>query len=194
MPNAFVPERNSGIMVNATAFEDRMTWAAGAFREVDDFGEGFSRDSEYNLTARVTAAPWYAQKGWRLLHLGLGYSRLFRANDEVRFRRGLVDAGAYSNLDWDEENNTPVSMKQDLQIFHQSQTFPRAIELVRRDLDPKIVARLTEVLLHIHTDPAAAEALTAYHRTTRFDELTDEIRTQLEEVRRIMHTIPPALR
>ncbi len=86
LPNAFVPERNSGIMVNATAFEDRMTWAVGAFREVDDFGEGFGRDSEYNLTARVTAAPWYAQKGRRLLHLGLGYSRLFRANDEIRFR------------------------------------------------------------------------------------------------------------
>lgn len=120
------------------------------------------------------------------------------ANDELNIttwvHRRLVDAGAYSNRDWGEENNTPVSMKQDLRIFHESRTFPRAIELVRRDLDPKIIARLTEVLLHIHTDPAAAEALTAYHRTTRFDELTDEILTQLEEVRRIMHAIPPALR
>lgn len=120
------------------------------------------------------------------------------ANDELNIttwvHRRLVDAGAYSNRDWDEENNTPIAMKQDLRIFHESRPFPRAIELVRRDLDPKILARLTGVLLHIHMDPAAAEALEAYHHTTRFDELTDDIRIQLEGVRRIMNTIPVELR
>jgi phosphonate transport system substrate-binding protein len=120
------------------------------------------------------------------------------ANDELNIttwvHRRLVDVGAYSNRDWNEENNTPLAMRQDLRIVHESRTFPRAIELVRHDLAPHLVARLTDVLLHIHEDPAAAEALAQYHHTTRFDELTDDIRAQLEEVRRIMNTIPPALR
>lgn len=87
LADMFVPERNTGIMFHDHALQERLTWAAGAFRETDDFGQGFGEDSEYNVTARLTALPWYMDKGRQLLHLGFSYSHKFRNNDPVRFRQ-----------------------------------------------------------------------------------------------------------
>lgn len=73
LPMAFAPSRNTGAMLSSTAFDKRMTWAAGIFRETDGFGKGTS-EGGYNLTGRVTALPWYEEKGAKLLHLGVAYS------------------------------------------------------------------------------------------------------------------------
>ena len=85
LPNAFSPLRNTGLAVNGTLLDKRMTWAVGGFRNTDDFGNGFGEDSEYNVSARLTGVPWYGDEGRKLLHLGLGYSRQFRNNDAVSY-------------------------------------------------------------------------------------------------------------
>ncbi len=86
-------------------------------------------------------------------------------------QKGLVDAAAFSNQDWDELNASEPALAADLVVFHESREFPRAIELVRSGLDPVVKQRLREVLLGAHEDPAAAAALRAYSRTERFDEI-----------------------
>ena len=69
--NAFSPDRNMGLMLQNSAFGDRMTWAAGLFHDTDDFGKGLCQNLAF--TTRVTGLPW--QKGdARLLHLGVGFS------------------------------------------------------------------------------------------------------------------------
>jgi phosphonate transport system substrate-binding protein len=45
---------------------------------------------------------------------------------------------------------------------------PRALELVRSDLDPKVEARLRKVLCDAAKDPEAREALQGFFQTTRF--------------------------
>ncbi|MGE4096375.1 MAG: OprO/OprP family phosphate-selective porin, partial [Candidatus Binatia bacterium] len=85
LKDAFIPSRNMGLMVQDTAFDKRMTWAFGGFRETDDQGKGFG-DSQYNMTMRFTGLPWYEESGRKLLHLGLSYSHKFRNDDPVRFR------------------------------------------------------------------------------------------------------------
>jgi phosphate-selective porin OprO/OprP len=81
---AFSPGRDIGIMGQSTPLGRRMTWAAGAFLNTSSFsdlGEGKDQISEansFNLTARVTGLPWYADEGARLLHLGLSYTHQFR--------------------------------------------------------------------------------------------------------------------
>jgi phosphate-selective porin OprO/OprP len=82
--NAFAPSRNTGVMLGGQLWNDQLTWALGAFRETDGFGDGFG-DSEYNVTARATGVPWYGDEGRRVLHLGLSYSHEFRSNDAIRF-------------------------------------------------------------------------------------------------------------
>lgn len=98
-------------------------------------------------------------------------------------QKGLVDAAAFSNQDWDELNVNEPTLAADLRVFHESREFPRALELVRSGLDPGIKRRLREVLLAAHEDPDAREALLAYSRTERFDEVDEATWATLAELR-----------
>lgn len=80
----------------------------------------------------------------------------------------LVDAGTMSNLDWDNPQRIPPSYRKDFEIIHESPEYPRALEMVRGDLDPKVRARLREVLIEAAGDPDAREALLQFFQTTRF--------------------------
>ena len=79
----FSPGRNTGFMLHRG--EERYTWAAGLFRDADDFGDAADTD-EVNFTGRVTALPWYAKDGRRLLHLGLSVSERQPTEDSLRYR------------------------------------------------------------------------------------------------------------
>jgi phosphonate transport system substrate-binding protein len=100
--------------------------------------------------------------------------------------RHLVDAGAYHNQNWESPTTNPDAMKKDLKIFYQSKPFPRMVEVVRKDLDPKIKSRLKEILLKAHEDPAAQAALKAYNKTVRFDEFKGEALAELNEARELL--------
>jgi|CXWL01.1.fsa_nt_gi phosphonate transport system substrate-binding protein len=86
-------------------------------------------------------------------------------------QKGLVDAAAFSNQDWDELVMSAPAFASELSVFHESREFPRAVEMVRAGIDPRIEARIKEVLLAAHRDPVAAAALRAYSSTERFDEI-----------------------
>ena len=73
LPNVFAPSRNTGAQLMNNHFNERMTWAIGVFREADEFGDN-SDDGGYNVAARVTGLPWYADEGRKLLHLGASYT------------------------------------------------------------------------------------------------------------------------
>ncbi len=72
LPKAFAPIRNVGIAANSTAFDERMTWATGIFRDADN--QGNITGNEWNWTNRLTFLPCYEDKGEKLLHLGVSYS------------------------------------------------------------------------------------------------------------------------
>jgi phosphonate transport system substrate-binding protein len=82
--------------------------------------------------------------------------------------QGLVDVGVMSNLDWDSPRRMPAAMRADFVIIGQTADYPRAVELVRGDLAPRVQARLREVLLEAAADPDAHEALVRFFNTTRF--------------------------
>ena len=84
MPNVFVPSRNVGVQLSNSHFDDRLTWAAGVFRDADTYGNGAS-DGDYAVTARVTGLPWYTQEGRGLLHTGVGYSHR-KVDDTLRYQ------------------------------------------------------------------------------------------------------------
>ena len=82
---AFSTDRNSGVAIQNTAFDQRMTWGVGGFRASDNFGNGFSESSPYNVTARITGLPVYEDDGATLVHVGYSYSHRFRGADAVQF-------------------------------------------------------------------------------------------------------------
>lgn len=79
---AFSPSRNTGFMVHDGGA--RLRWAAGAFKEADDFGDA-PETEEWAWTGRVTGLPWVAD-GAHLLHLGAAASWRDPVDDSVRFR------------------------------------------------------------------------------------------------------------
>ena len=95
----------------------------------------------------------------------------------------LVDAGTMSALDWNNPARLPVSYRKDLEIIHTTEPVPRALEMVRGDLDPKVQARLREVLMQAAGDPQAAEALRYFFRTTRFMPIDTDTRLVLDRLR-----------
>jgi len=83
--NTFAPSRNTGVMLYDTLLDQRMTWAAGFFRQTDSFGDG-TGGRDYNATARLTGLPWYEDEGSKLLHLGIAYTHQNYEGDTLRLR------------------------------------------------------------------------------------------------------------
>jgi phosphonate transport system substrate-binding protein len=108
------------------------------------------------------------------------------AGDELSItawvHRGLADAGAYHNQNWDSPKDNPESMKKELRIFYEGKPMPRMIELYRTSLEPKIKSRMKEILLRAHEDPVARDAMLAYGpATAKFDELVGHAKKELDE-------------
>lgn len=99
--------------------------------------------------------------------------------------KGLVDAGAFSNLDWMDTESNPKTFRDNLTIIDRTADVPRALELVRKDLDPDISNRLQLALLNAHLDPAAREAMLAYRRATRFVAIETESYDSMERLNRL---------
>lgn len=82
--------------------------------------------------------------------------------------KGLVDAGVLSNQDWVDPRRVPPAFVRDMRIIGRSEDVPRAVMLARAGLDPRVEARLRELLLAAADDPAAADALRKFMGTSRF--------------------------
>lgn len=95
--------------------------------------------------------------------------------------KGLVDAAAYNDLDWNNPDHTPEALRRELRVFHVSEPLPRAIELVRSSLDPRVRTRLIELLLAAAEDPDARSVLWSYQRTSRFGRIDREVREAIRD-------------
>lgn len=95
----------------------------------------------------------------------------------------LVDVGVMSNMDWNNPERVPASYRRDLKIIYQSPPYPRALEMVRGDLDGRVEARLREVLLQAANDPDARDALLQFFKTTRFLPVDNTSRQALDRIR-----------
>ena len=83
LATVFAPTYNLGILFNGQLLEQRMSWAAGAFRYSGDHGDRERLD----LTGRVTAVLLAAKDERKLLHVGASYGHQFRNEFDVRYRR-----------------------------------------------------------------------------------------------------------
>ncbi|QIL20124.1 phosphate/phosphite/phosphonate ABC transporter substrate-binding protein [Thermomonas sp. HDW16] len=94
----------------------------------------------------------------------------------------LVDAGVFSNLDWANPQRMPPSFAQDFRIVAATDDVPRALMLMRNGMDPKVEARLREVLMEASTDPDAGEVLRRFIGTSRFVPVSSEDRIALDKL------------
>ena len=85
LPDAFVPGRNTGVMVDRNFLGERIYFGAGAFANTDDFGFEFQNGANYNATARLTGLPIFSEDGDHVLHVGINYSHLFRGDNSLGY-------------------------------------------------------------------------------------------------------------
>lgn len=95
----------------------------------------------------------------------------------------LVDAGAYSNLDWSNLHRLPLAYRDDLQVIHETPSYPRALEIVRADLDPRIETALRDVLLASADDVEGREPLLRFFGTSRFIAVDPTTQASLDALR-----------
>jgi len=113
LTSPFTPGHNSGAMIYRTLGEGSFGWAAGVFRDVDDFGFGQGDDGRYAITSRLSGAVWNRDEGRQVLHLGAAYSHRNPNSNEIRFRERpeahlatrFVDTGTFTA---DRENRVGV--------------------------------------------------------------------------------------
>ncbi len=98
---------------------------------------------------------------------------------------GTADAGAYSNLDWDDEESTPPEVKAQLRILHETKPVIRSTLMVRRSIPADIKTRLAEVLEHMHESEDGRAAMKKYAKVAKYDRIEGEALRGLEEARRI---------
>jgi phosphonate transport system substrate-binding protein len=121
-------------------------------------GKKIAFEDPDSTSAYLLPAATLIQSGFELVQLAtprekppqdmVGYTFAHKeVNAPMLVYRGLMDAGVLSNLDWEEKDRTLESIKDELDIFHQTANVPRALELVRRSLKPEIKRRLKSVLL-----------------------------------------------
>lgn len=97
--------------------------------------------------------------------------------------RGLVDAGAYSDQDLDDNDRTPKRMRNDLRVIHLSQPVVRSVVLLRAGLPAEHRARIIAELLALGDDESAAAVRHEYYRLRRYDALDAEALRSLDGIR-----------
>lgn len=99
--------------------------------------------------------------------------------------RGLADAGAISNLDWENPKKAPEQFKEGLTIIHETQPVIRSLMMVRQTLDADMKERLASLLVRMHETSEGRAALKKYSKVSRYDPLVGEAAARLDSARRI---------
>lgn len=103
--------------------------------------------------------------------------------------RGLADAGAVSNLDWDNEKDAPHHLKQDLKVIHETTPVTRSILMVRSTMDEGLRQRIKQVLLQMNLTRDGQETLKAYFKVLKYDELQGDALKGLSAARDILKQV-----
>ncbi|MGP1394435.1 MAG: phosphate/phosphite/phosphonate ABC transporter substrate-binding protein [Inquilinaceae bacterium] len=94
-------------------------------------------------------------------------------NIAVWVARSMADAGAFSDLDWEDTTRAPEALKANLRTFHTSAPILRSVLLSRAGLDPALASAISDLLSGVHDDPAAKDILDTYYSVTRYDPIGD---------------------
>ena len=156
---------------------------------------------------RTSSTSAYFIPAGQLLRSGVALDILLSPRDAVRpdavgylfarselniatwVHKGLVDVGVMSNLDWKNASRVPEAFKKDLRLIGRSKDYPRAVELVRGDLNPHVREKLSQVLCDAAGDPLAGPAMRQFFGTTGFLPVDDESRRSLEQLQEMVRLV-----
>lgn len=98
---------------------------------------------------------------------------------------GLVDAGAYSNLDWERKKSNPKRFRHKLRIFYVTRPLMHAVVLVRPGMAPALKKAIIAALEGFETDSSAVGVHETYYDVTRFTPIVGKAERDLAQARAI---------
>lgn len=112
----------------------------------------------------------------------IGYvfaKEMLKTADEISISswvyRGVVDAGALSSVNWNDDKDLPEQFRTEFTVLDESMPFPRSILLIRPGMSEQLTSALKMLLINAEWEALGQIALKAYQRTRRFDELNDSV-------------------
>ena len=97
-----------------------------------------------------------------------------------------VAAGAFSSNDFDKLDE---KRRSEIVILAETETVPRHLLSVRKDLDPTLVNRLKAVLLSMHLDEEGQKVLRKADKTTKFDLLPGGEEQMYQQIRELFRLL-----
>ena len=170
----------------------------------DLLGKVIAFEDEGSTSAYFLPASTLLQRGYAMARLGSvretvtkGEINYIFSREEINsttwVHKGLVDAAALSNLDWNSEDAVPLAMKKDLKIIFETNRVPRTVELVSAKREPEFISRLQYELLNAHTNEQGKESLYKYKKTSRLTKIDEETQTVLDKISMLMKQVKTEL-
>lgn len=99
--------------------------------------------------------------------------------------KGTFDAGAVSNLDWEDKKTVPDNLRDDLRVIHQTAPVIRSTLMVRSSIPSDIKAQIASILENMHKSEEGKAVMKAYSKVARYDRIEGEALKGLEEANSI---------
>lgn len=112
-------------------------------------------------------------------HDAIGYTYGSDGNSVNVLITGRADAATTIHREFD---RLKPEIRDSLKILGTTMKAPRNLVAVRRDLDPRLLKELKEILLNMEKDPEGQGVLKRAQNTTRFDEIAPESIDQLKRI------------
>jgi phosphonate transport system substrate-binding protein len=140
-------------------------------------GKVIAFEEPHSTSASVLPQMLLIEKKFKLVEIkspgtvkpdAIGYSHGSDGNSPNLLITGRADAATTT---YREIDRLRPEIRETLKVLAKSISVPRQIVAVRKDLDPKMVNTLKEILLNMDKDPEGQEILKRQQNTTKFDEI-----------------------
>jgi phosphonate transport system substrate-binding protein len=109
----------------------------------------------------------------------------------ARVHRGMADAGAVSDLDWNDASVTPEVMRREMRVIHESPPITRGVMVARRGIAPAVRNAVLDALVAMDGNEEGKAVLKEMFRVTKYDRFTGEAKETLDRSRALL---APALK
>jgi len=159
-------------------------------------GKVLGFDEPHSTSAHVVPRMLLTEKKLKLVHLtstggakpkAVGYVFGSDGSAVNLLITGRLDAATTSLREF---NELRPEIRDSLRIVGKTMSVPRQLIGVRKDLDPKLVKALREVLVNMDRDPEGQQVLRRQQKSTKIDEIPVAAMQQLKTIERFVFSLP----
>lgn len=151
-------------------------------------GKMIAFEEPHSTSATILPRMLLEEKKLKLMHIktpgtvkpdAIGYTYGSDGNSVNVLITGRSDAATTIHREYD---RLKPEIRDSLKILATTMTVPRNLVAIRKDLDPRLLKELNEVLLNMDKDPEGQGVLKRSQNTTKFDEIPPVSLDQLKQI------------